>query len=434
MSIFQVIEWGMSLAEVELAAVVCDRLFERKGKWSFPALEATAMVMTFLVCCNKEVGALFSNTAWWIVILGLGISMSLGYREGLTEILAAMLLLYGVIFAFDFFIIMLVGLLSGNQNVGIEILHHYSGQRLLFFGIMRGVDVAVLAAAFRKKEKIQQRLTEDRRLLFFFGCLWWYFTIQMQAVQVKLIDREFLWTHIGSLGAFIGIILFYVLWKRYQTSQKDREEGRLRQQAILYAYEEAKKESIAGRKRLHDEKNHLLMLKGLLEEGKISEAGEYLDQLSDSAGGRKTQSWTGDDAIDLILNWKAGEAEKKGIRLEVDGDAFACCISEKDICCIFGNLLDNAIEACEKLPQEQRKITVKIRSQGEMMAVWIRNSISELPKERNGKMLSAKRGWKEGGYGLECVKDAVRRYKGDIKIHYDSEYFTVQVWLGMQAL
>jgi len=97
-----------------------------------------------------------------------------------------------------------------------------------------------------------------------------------------------------------------------------------------------------------------------------------------------------------------------------------------DITTIFGNLLDNAIEAAEKLEGE-KYISIKIGSYHKMIAASIENNCGEV-KWKNGFPVSAK--GKGGGIGLLNVQSSIKKYDGDLTLKNDGNKFAAELFLN----
>lgn len=117
----------------------------------------------------------------------------------------------------------------------------------------------------------------------------------------------------------------------------------------------------------HDLKNHVIALSGLLENKELEKMKEYLKNMEDSAGLGIGEEITGNRAVDILLYQKQSIAKEKNITWECDARIpRTCCINVFDLCVLFGNILDNALEACERLqkndPHCSRRQFINIRA------------------------------------------------------------------------
>lgn len=98
---------------------------------------------------------------------------------------------------------------------------------------------------------------------------------------------------------------------------------------------------------------------------------------------------------------------------------------------VLGNLLDNAIEACQKCGEE-RYIHLQIRNVKKIFILRLKNSSIKEPKCRGGRFLTDKKDTNAHGMGVEQVKRIVSKYGGDIEFRYDSEHFEVNIIVSKQ--
>ena len=137
--------------------------------------------------------------------------------------------------------------------------------------------------------------------------------------------------------------------------------------------------------------------------------------------------------MNAVLNTKYEEAARLDIdcQYQVDIDSLLF-VDSLDICTILANTLDNAVEACQKIEnKEKRKISVKARcTENGYFSYEITNTKIGETKERKGKFLTTKEQKESHGYGLENVRAAVERYKGTMSIQYNEESFCVTIFIA----
>ncbi|MEG1956264.1 MAG: ATP-binding protein, partial [Lachnospiraceae bacterium] len=105
-----------------------------------------------------------------------------------------------------------------------------------------------------------------------------------------------------------------------------------------------------------------------------------------------------------------------------------CHVSDSELTIVFGNLLENAIEACNRIPEEDRFITLKIKNvESSLVAIICENSFDGILNQRNGKILSRK---KEGGIGLSSIESIALKYHGIMKIQAEQNNFKIYVSLS----
>lgn len=182
----------------------------------------------------------------------------------------------------------------------------------------------------------------------------------------------------------------------------------------------------------HDIRNNLVCLDELLATGRTAEASSYLESLLDEVRALSPAYVSGDEVLDCIISAKAATMEQSGISFTLDG-VIAGGLDWKaiDVCSVFANALDNAMEACVLLPSDQRRITMSLRSTDRMRFIRIENpaakpvDVSRLFSEKGGyttKTTSANH-----GIGTYNMKRTVEKYGGIIRAEYENGIFALEL-------
>ncbi len=168
----------------------------------------------------------------------------------------------------------------------------------------------------------------------------------------------------------------------------------------------------AQRKATHDYGAHLTMLSGYLEENDIIQAKAYLHELQQEYTERIISVNSHHPALDALFNQKMCVAVKQhtDFRFNVN-DLSGLRIKISDLTVICSNLLDNALEACEKLPEEQREIEVFALLE-DSFSFYVRNR-SGMVHIENGKIATTKSNPASHGFGLPNVETTLSYYEGN---------------------
>lgn len=182
----------------------------------------------------------------------------------------------------------------------------------------------------------------------------------------------------------------------------------------------------------HDYKHHIQTMKAHLVMKQYGELEQYLDELDADLTTVDTVVKTGNVRIDAILNSKLGVAKSKNI--EINAKAIVpkeLPLSEVDLCIIIGNLLDNAIEACQKEDESERRfIRVYIDILKEQLYIYVSNSMSDSIKKQGNMYLTTKKG--DHGFGLMRVDKVVERYGGYLNRQHEEGVFVTEIMLGLK--
>ena len=223
---------------------------------------------------------------------------------------------------------------------------------------------------------------------------------------------------------FLGLAsLFCILFsykKLQQIFRLSTEISLLEQQehSLNQYVEEAKTRYDETKSFRHDIRNHIAVVKKLLQNGKLEEAITYMEDLDDMAEKMSFPCSTNNPVVDILVGNKLGIAKSMGI--DVDCSLllpYPCGVRDIDICIVLSNALDNAIHAAKSLDAGMGKyIRVSGRIQGDFLMMEIRNSF-------HGKGAFKK------GTGLSNVKKVAERYGGAMSIETQENIFVLHVLL-----
>ena len=173
----------------------------------------------------------------------------------------------------------------------------------------------------------------------------------------------------------------------------------------------------------HDMKNHLLVLE---RQNSSKETAQMLETLQQEVEMYENYTHTGNDILDIILKEKTELARKKQIDFSITADLDGINFIEPlDISTIFGNSLDNAIEASEKLPEGQGAILVKAVRVQNFLSILIENNCGE--NSPSGSSRTTKKDDFLHGFGISNMKNAAAKYKGQLITKCENGKFTLKI-------
>lgn len=241
-----------------------------------------------------------------------------------------------------------------------------------------------------------------------------------------------------ALCIFAGEAALIYFWQRYRTLLADRQKHFVEEQqvkAMKKRLEEAENFYGSIRKVRHEMKNHMANIKGLTEAGEYGEIEEYVQRMDETMQELEYKYVTGNAVTDVIINDKWRRAEKAGIRFEADF-RYGGEIPVFDLGIILNNLLDNAIEACEKLEPGKGFIRLTLKRKKQFLLLNVENSFDGAAPIRKGSPLPVTTKQSilpdivtEHGIGLENVRDMAERYFGGVNIKVKGDVFHVTVML-----
>ena len=242
----------------------------------------------------------------------------------------------------------------------------------------------------------------------------------------------------ARLTAVAGFVVMYVLGFYYMTSLfiKESQMQKLRllheqTQNQMDLYQSMKKRYEQQRRFSHDYKNQLNCIQGMIENGQTQEVLEYISGLTGNFRQSEMYVNTNHAVVNVMLNQKYQEASDKGIVMTIlSGNLLGLTISEEDIVTLLGNLLDNAIEACEKLA-ENKVIQFKMVLEEEQLVLSIRNPIKNAVQIKDNQIVTSKRDKSRHGIGLLNVDSVIRKNNGTSVLKCEYGWFTFSAMIPL---
>lgn len=184
----------------------------------------------------------------------------------------------------------------------------------------------------------------------------------------------------------------------------------------------------------HDLKTHIQTMKAHLALGEYDRLEEYLNELDEDLAAVDTIVKTGNVTIDALLNSKLSLAQAKGIRTEAKAIVPGRLpLSEVDLGIIVGNLMDNAVEACLRIKEEEKRfLRVYIDVLKGQLYIYVMNSVEGKPGKR-GKLYLTTKDSRDHGFGLARMDKVVNKYHGYLDRQSEEGVFATEVLLPLDA-
>lgn len=253
--------------------------------------------------------------------------------------------------------------------------------------------------------------------------------------------KEMIW-RIPMIAALIciGEISAVYIFQKYKRLQEEREKHFVEQQqmkAMKRRLEEAENFYGSIRKVRHEIKNHITNIKGLVAGEKYGEAETYIGMLDETMQALDYKFSTGNAVTDVIINDKYQRAKKAGILFRVRFEYRETdTIPAFDMGIILNNLLDNAIEACQRAEPQKRHISLALNRKNHFLLIEVENGYDGGLEWRDGddvpatmKLCGLPDICMEHGIGLKNVRDVAERYLGYMDIKAGRDVFKVTVML-----
>lgn len=209
----------------------------------------------------------------------------------------------------------------------------------------------------------------------------------------------------------------------------DKQIARYQQELIETHYREVENMYRQMRGWRHDYRNHIQVMKAYAATENWEAIKEYLDQLDEDLTRVDLVVKTGNPMTDAILNSKISLAKSRKIQVSADAHIPVKLSSpEIDLCCILGNLFDNAIEASMKLPEEERLIRVYMDMKNTQLYISFTNFTADKKRQKVGGLFKSTKGAGHG-FGLVRIDEIVKRLDGYISRNSEDGAFTTEILL-----
>ena len=233
---------------------------------------------------------------------------------------------------------------------------------------------------------------------------------------------SFLIAAIGLL--YLNIMIVFYAERTKKTSEQKHELELSEQHYLMQQqyYEQLQVEQEETRSMFHDINKHMQAMKLLVAKNDTLEAGQLLEDTHTLFGRLGNVVDVGNPVLSVILNEYLKKAGRNQITFDFDVSVPADWgISAVDAYVILGNTLDNAIDACSMLPEEERYIHLQMRTFNDILFCKLENPY---------KLETSKTKGKTHGYGLQNVRKCVEKYHGDMTLYQTNGIFQVSIRLN----
>lgn len=259
-------------------------------------------------------------------------------------------------------------------------------------------------------------------------------------------------------GSFVLVLAIgYTIWRDIMTAYSyslafaEEHHQMTRQLAMQTAYARQIAEQNESRRKLtHDFRQHVhtltAMVLRLQEQPHSEESDRLLCELTDYLSHIETTpvrlhtqgSFCSNVAVDALLQYYANAAEESGIHTSFQLLLPASLsLGDVELCTMLGNLLENALDACQRMTPvaEDTPHTIRIftRETGLLFFLCVENSYDGIVLSDQGRFLSRKRGGKRSGIGISSIQDIVQRHGGSVTVYPLEHIFRVGITLPLNA-
>lgn len=207
-------------------------------------------------------------------------------------------------------------------------------------------------------------------------------------------------------------------------AQKDMVKNNLQMQYKYYMNIKENQDKV--RQLHHDMKNHIICMRKLNQNGYDNE--KYIESIDKKIKSYENTFDTGNMLLDIILSEKKQICNNKNIKFFSSVNFTKCdFIESEDICSIFSNILDNAIEACMKINSNNKFIYIEGKIVEKFFILKVENSKINKINIKNNKFMTDKDNKFSHGLGISSIKNSVKKYNGETVINYTDDRFIIKI-------
>lgn len=416
------VEYAASFLEVVICFYFCGSFI---GKDSVEKKRKQVMFLSVLsafILIGLNSIKMFSHISSLLFLVVCAFFLWLIYKKIVLS--SVLILIYAVLLsAIDFLTAYLMTILLHTEMD--YLLNEHSPKRvicIIFSKTLLVMLILIISKVYKKRKTISARYVIVLCLSSLFLLLSNFVIIGSIGTDSEVFSMIFFVTSIG-----IQTLLFYFVlnMQEYYEQQQTVALIEMKNDMLQKSLDDTEQAFDLWRQSVHDYKNNIISLTQLAEEGNIEEIKTYLKKENQLVDTKMFYIKTGNAMVDAMVNTKQKIAEQKGIIFVVNAVIpKKCRINGIDLANILGNLIDNAIEACEK--EENAYIDINIKQNKKFLMIVIKNSFRGTLME---DMETTKQNKKFHGIGLRSVKNIVERYDGEISFDTEQNEFCVTILL-----
>lgn len=304
----------------------------------------------------------------------------------------------------------------------------------IFHVVAAAMFCVVLGVTIREYTILHDQLQE--RAIFSLGIL-----IMSVFIEIANYYFHFIWLNTSFFN--IGLALFIIFsWfisiSNFTRTNAQKQQLEMEMRTMSVEAEEQKKHTLLimenareTREQRHNLRQNLITIRGLAESGKTEELLSYIGTMIEAIP-KAVRSYCENPTINAIISYYASVCEQEGIEFtaRLDFPAKSSSITDVDLCTVFGNLLENALEACRRMSGGKRFIRVSCIRHLDTLTIAVSNSFDGKAKRSGDLFLSSKRKNGSSGIGLSSIRSTARKYHGDARFETEGSVFNSFVYLS----
>lgn len=441
--IYQIVDWAATYIECLILLLSVLRVTGKKWenhKFYIP-FYATVLVNTLLVAFANSIQAFSFITPLISIAFLLCVS---GFFTRGTLILRASscIMVLFVILAIGYIWMIFVCVLYGGRFEDAFLHFMTPGPlRCLYLALDKSTDIAIFLI-FRTSLHRLSALKNRWLVSLLIGSAFAYGVTQY--LMNAILSHDVYTMRQASIVSFLVLLLFFLVFSLLLLTISSRDHERAQRLVLQQTdrlmeknYQMLHQDLQENAKRIHDFHHHLQAILGLAEQAGDQKTEEYVQSLLDVSYRDVRMCSCGNDIIDAVINCSAAEAARSQIDFHYDVELSSSLsqISPIDLCAVLGNQVENALDACKKIPDSQRRfIQVSIRQNKSFVVIQVTNSAYRNPFTADGRLVTNKKDPEFHGLGLKSIQETVDKYNGYLTNSYDDHQFQSEALLCFSTI
>lgn len=422
---FEIVETLMPFMEALMFFLIFEAFLERRPGWGLWRYVLGVVVLGFLIMWSNHMFLYtFKNT---LLIIVLGMVIAFIFYEGalITKILAPLIEII-ITVAAEMVVMNMMASIYACSVKDIVTIPEYR-----FIGILlcKSTGLAICNGIRVKRRKQSIHITSTYWLLYtVLFCI--VILVNLLIFRMGYELNSTYYNTLSTLGV-VGLLFctFLVLYL-YEKQAEQSAQLRMREQYERHLKSQVKhldeillKQEELRRVR-HDMTNQLVAIQGYFHEGDIAGGEAYVTSLLQNLQTPSARIKTGNSALDAILSTKKALAESKDISVDMEVQiSDQLPLEPVDVCVIFGNALDNAIEACDRITQGEKKIRlVLVQREGKLLCRITNTALSGITNVHS----TSKKDKENHGFGLVNLRESLEKYDCEPVMDYNDGFFSMK--------
>ncbi|QUO31676.1 GHKL domain-containing protein [Faecalicatena sp. Marseille-Q4148] len=429
--VYQMIEYAGTFIELYVAYLVFAILFGKDKRIEIPYMNLffASIGAIGTVLLNNIV--LVSNVTLTIVWIYLSVTGIFLYKVRKISVFVVASFYLICLSSFDILVITLAASFYGGMETITKVMEEMGDIRVILMIVVKTLWVLTYIVLRKYLRKISVNINSGyvAILIPIIGFCGHFFMVN---------DVRMAFNRTMPLIWFMAIcVLILIIFIVYFFSERQKEQFKvnfleMRTKLLSEKYDSINEIYRDNSKLYHDLNNHLNVLYHILDDEHVEEAKEYIKEISKPILRLCNTVWTGIDVVDVVINSKLQRMQELHIESDINVELPENSnISSNDLCTILSNIIDNAIEATEQLP-ENKWIHITMRRINYFLFIKVVNSCNDVKKfemlpntTKENKMFH--------GWGLQSVSDVVKKYEGTLECVNEKGEFIVKIMLPFDA-